>query len=188
MTGPGAGKANFLASPIVLLDSHHTGFIKCLGLVPPKPNTESNMNKGIFSWSGFLLRLLFALALVYASYNPEGYSYFHWIKASLGQTETGLLGSNALKFVAGILLLIGWVIYVNATRTSLGAFGVILVLALSGGVIWLFAEMNLFNPDNIRVIVHLTEIVLAIILALGMSWSHIRRSLTGQVDVDDHDQ
>jgi len=144
------------------------------------------MNKGIFTWTGFLLRLLFALALVYASYNPEGYSYFHWIQASLNHNETGILGSNALKFVAGILLLIGWVIYVNATRNSLGVFGVILILALSGGVIWLFAELNLFNPDNIRAIVHLTEFVLALILALGMSWSHISRRLTGQIDVDEH--
>jgi hypothetical protein len=144
------------------------------------------MNKGIFTWTGFLLRLLFALALVYASYNPEGYSYFHWIQASINHNETGILGSNALKFVAGILLLIGWVIYVNATRNSLGVSGVILILALSGGLIWLFAELNLFNPDNIRAIVHLTEFVLALILALGMSWSHISRRLTGQIDVDEH--
>jgi RsiW-degrading membrane proteinase PrsW (M82 family) len=144
------------------------------------------MNKGIFTWSGFLLRLLFALTLVYASYNPEGYSYFHWIQASLSHTETGLLGSNALKFVVGILLLIGWIIYASATRNSLGLVGVILILALSGGVIWLFAEMNLFNPDNVRALEHLTEIVVALILALGMSWSHISHSLTGQVDVDEH--
>jgi len=143
------------------------------------------MNRGHFSWSGFLLRFLFALALVYASYNPEGYSYFHWIQASLGHTETGLLGSDALKFVSGILLLIGWVVYINATRNSLGVFGVILILSLSGGVIWLFAEMDLFDTHSIRTIVHLTEIVAALILALGMSWSHIRRSLTGQVDVDE---
>ena len=27
--------------------------------------------------------------------------------------------------------------------------------------------------------------MLALILAVGLSWSHIRRQLTGQVDVDD---
>ena len=67
------------------------------------------MYKDSFNWVGFLLRLLFALVLVYATYNPEGYSYFHWIQASLNHPETGLLGSNALKFVAGILLLGGLV-------------------------------------------------------------------------------
>ncbi len=137
-----------------------------------------------FNWTGFLLRLLFALVLVYATYNPEGYSYFHWIQASLNRTETGLLGSDALKFVAGILLLAGWLIYVSATRDALGWFGVILLLAFSGGVIWLFADMGLFEPSNYRLIVHFTEIVLAFILAFGMSWSHIHRRLTGQVDID----
>ena len=136
------------------------------------------------NWTGFLLRLLFALVLVYATYNPEGYSYFHWIQASLNRTETGLLGSDALKFVAGILLLAGWLIYVSATRDALGWFGVILLLAFSGGVIWLFADMGLFEPSNYRLIVHFTEIVLAFILAFGMSWSHIHRRLTGQVDID----
>ena len=137
-----------------------------------------------FNWTGFLLRLLFALVLVYATYNPEGYSYFHWIQASMNRTETGLLGSDALKFVAGILLLAGWLIYVSATRDALGWFGVILLLAFSGGVIWLFADMGLFEPSNYRLIVHFTEIVLAFILAFGMSWSHIHRRLTGQVDID----
>ncbi len=137
-----------------------------------------------FNWTGFVLRLLFALVLVYATYNPEGYSYFHWIQASLNRTETGLLGSDALKFVAGILLLAGWLIYLSATRDALGWFGVILLLAFCGGVIWLFADMGLFEPSNYRLIVHFAEIVLAFILAFGMSWSHIHRRLTGQVDID----
>jgi hypothetical protein len=145
------------------------------------------MRKGSITWSGFLLRLVFALALVYASYNPEGYSYYHWIKASFGQPETGLLGSNALKFLAGVVLVTGWVVYAHATRNSLGLFGVGLILSLCGGVVWLFAEMNVFNPDNVQAIVHITEIVVSVVLALGMSWSHISRRLSGQVDIDDFD-
>lgn len=143
------------------------------------------MQKENFNWAGFFLRLLFALALVYATYNPEGYSYFHWIKASFDHPLNGILGYDALKFVAGIALLAAWVVYVGATREALGIFGVVIVLALCGGVVWLFAEMNLFEPTNIRLIVHLTEITVAVVLAVGMSWSHIRRRLTGQVDIDD---
>lgn len=143
------------------------------------------MYKDSFDWTGFLLRLLFALILVFATYNPEGYSYFHWLQASLHHAETGLLGSNALKFVAGILLLGGWLLYLNATRDALGVFGVGLLLAFCGGLIWLFADMGLFEPANINVIVHLTEVVVAFILAVGMSWSHIHRRLTGQIDIDE---
>lgn len=144
------------------------------------------MSRGSFSWSGFGIRLLFALILVYATYNPEGYSYYDWIKSSIAlHEESGILASNPVKYLAGLLLLIGWIVYINATRASLGIVGVVLLLALGGGVVWLFAEMNWFDPANIRAIVHLTLIVIAFILAVGMSWSHIRRSWTGQVDVDE---
>jgi hypothetical protein len=143
------------------------------------------MHKGSFNWTGFLLRFLFALLLVYGSYNPEGYSYFHWIQASFNHNETGLLGSDALKFLTGIILLAGWLIYLSATRNSLGWVGVCMLLAMSGGLIWLFADMGLFQPENIRLIEHFTEIVVAFILAVGMSWSHIHRRLTGQIDIDD---
>jgi hypothetical protein len=137
-----------------------------------------------FNWLSFLIRFLFALVLVYATYNPEGYSYFHWIQGSFNHTETGLMGSDALKFVAGILLLGGWILFLNATRDSLGVLGIVLLLALCGGLIWLAADMGLFEPSNFRLIEHLTEIVLALILAFGMSWSHIHRRMTGQVDID----
>ena len=169
----------------VFLDSHYPPYIKC----PCVHNyivQLSDMKNGSFTWTGFVLRLLFALVLVYATYNPEGFSYFHWIEASLNHTETGLLGSNALKFVVGILLLSGWLLYANATRESLGVFGIFLILAFCGGIIWFFAEMNLFQPANIKLIVHLTEFVVAIVLAVGISWSHIHRRLTGQIDIDEH--
>ena len=143
--------------------------------------------KDQFNWLGFTLRFLFALALVYLTYNPEGYSYFHWIKASLGREETGPLASNALKFLAGVILLAGWVVYLNATRHSLGLFGVVLITSICGGLIWLLAEWDVFEADNVQTIAHLTEIVLSIVLAMGMSWSHISRRLSGQIDVDDSD-
>ncbi len=137
-----------------------------------------------FNWLSFFIRLLFALVLVYATYNPEGYSYFHWIQASLNHEETGWMGSDALKFVTGILLLGGWLLFLNATRDSLGVVGIVLLLALCGGLIWFAADMGLFEPTNFSLIAHLTEIVLAFILAFGMSWSHIHRRMTGQVDID----
>ena len=143
------------------------------------------MNKDTFNWTGFLLRLLFAFVLVFGTYNPEGYSYFHWIQAGFNHEEIGLIGSNALKFVVGILLLGGWLLYLNATRDSLGIFGVCLLVAFCGGIVWLFADMGLFEPANIRVVEHLSEIVVSFILAVGMSWSHIHRRLTGQIDIDE---
>jgi hypothetical protein len=34
---------------------------------------------------------------------------------------------------------------------------------------------------------YVVQLVLCLILAIGMSWSHVRRRLSGQVDADDVD-
>jgi hypothetical protein len=63
--------------------------------------------KGI-TWSGFLLRFTAAIVLVFTTYNPEGYSYYHWVKDSLPAIEP-------LMIFAAVILLIGWTIYLRAT-------------------------------------------------------------------------
>ena len=40
------------------------------------------MAAGRFNAVGFLLRWLGAIVLVFAAYNPTGWSYYHWIMAS----------------------------------------------------------------------------------------------------------
>jgi len=40
-------------------------------------------------------------------------------------------------------------------------------------------------PENRKVISYIIMTLLSAVLAVGMSWSHIRRRLTGQADVDD---
>jgi hypothetical protein len=77
------------------------------------------MQKQGVTWLGVFVRFLMALVLVYATYNPEGWSYFHWAeRAVLGTEESG---SPALLFLAGTVLLIGWVVFLNATRPARSA-------------------------------------------------------------------
>lgn len=133
-----------------------------------------------FTWSGFGLRFLFALVLVLATYNPTGYSYAHWF----GNLFPSITAAVAL---CGIVLTIGWVVYVRATLRSLGPIGLGLTGALFGCLIWLFIDLGWLSLKNISVITWLILLVLAAILALGMSWSHVRRRLSGQVDTDDLD-
>lgn len=131
--------------------------------------------------SGFLVRLLFAVILVLATYNPEGFSYYHWILR-----EGLVLGPE--QTVVGIILLIGWVIYLRATLRSLGALGLILSLALCGSLVWLFSAWGWISPQSPRAITYVSLIIIAFILAVGMSWSQVRRRLSGQVDVDEVDE
>lgn len=130
------------------------------------------------TWSGFSLRWLFALVLVLASYNPSGYSFVDWVLQS---------GNSALvyKVIAGLLLIIGWAVYIRATKNSLGPIGAGLAAALFGCIVWLLIEWGLFEASNLTVMTWAIELILSLILALGMSWSHIRRRLSGQVDTDD---
>jgi len=131
-----------------------------------------------FSWQGFLLRLIAALVLVFASYNPEGYSYYDWALVDISQF-------SILKGFVGVVLLICWTILLRATIRSLGPFGIILALAFFGLLIWLIVDWLAISTDDMRVISYIVELVIAGILSAGVSWSHIRRRVTGQLDTDE---
>ena len=133
------------------------------------------------SGPSFLLRLFFALVLVSATYNPEGLSYYHWAFSTLP-------AFGPEQAVVGVVLLIGWVIYGRATLRSLGLLGLILVIALCASLVWLMVSWGWISPESPRAIAYISLAILALILATGMSWSHIRRRLSGQVDVDAIDE
>ena len=67
----------------------------------------------------FIFRFIFALVVLFSTYNPEGYSYFHWIYEDLP-------AFSVLKAFIGVILLICWIILIRATLGSLGAIGILL--------------------------------------------------------------
>jgi hypothetical protein len=128
--------------------------------------------------SGVALRFLFALLLVLLSYNPSGYSYFHWVYNSFSDITPYVV-------IAGIILLIGWGIYIKATLNSLGIVGVIVLSALFASLVWLFIYWGFLSVSDISAMAWVIEILLAALLAVGMCWSHFTRRMSGQVDVDE---
>jgi len=134
-----------------------------------------------FSFSNFGLRFLFSAILVFATYNPEGYSYYHWVRDVFPSV------SLEQAFV-GVVLLIGYVIYLRATLRSLGLIGVGLALAFFGLLVAMLFKWEWISLDQSSVLSYVIQVLIAIILAVGMSWSHIRRRLSGQADMDDVDQ
>lgn len=148
---------------------------------------ERGAREGI-GWGGFALRFALALALVYATYNPWGTSYVHWILGAWQPAhESSWFSSPALKFVIGTVLAIAWVVYATAARRSLGGVGIFLVIALCAGVIWLLVEQDVVSTSSVPALTHVALIVVAIVMAVGMSWSHVRRRISGQVDTDEVD-
>jgi hypothetical protein len=136
------------------------------------------------SGAGLLARVLGALALVYGTYNPEGISFFHWVVLPLVRGE-GLASLGAAEVVVGLLLLIGWSVFLKATRRSLGLVGAGLVLALGAALIWLLVEQGVLAPRGVRAISHVALVVVSLVLAIGLSWSSMSRRLTGQLDTDE---
>jgi len=133
-----------------------------------------------FSWLSFFIRFISALILVFISYNPAGLSYFHWAITVLPEI-------TPLKAFAGLSLIIAWVVFIRATLRSLGIIGISLAAALFGTLFWMVIDWGLVSVDNIEAVTYIIQTILCLILAVGMSWSHIRRRMSGQVDTDEVD-
>ncbi len=137
-----------------------------------------------FGGGSFAFRFILAVVAVFGSYNPEGYSYYHWALAPLVGTAEGS-DFSVFKALVGVVLLIGWAVLIRATSRSLGAIGLILATLFFGLLIWLLVDLGGLDTGSFRVIAYLVQAVLIGVLSIGVSWSHIRRRITGQVDVDD---
>ena len=133
------------------------------------------------SWPGLLLRFVFAVVLVFATYNPSDYSYYSWVADSLPEY-------SVLMIFAGVVLLIGWTILLRATLRSLGPFGLVLAVAFFGVLLWLVVDVGLVPANSAKAITYLILIALSGVLATGVSWSHVRRRISGQADMDDVDE
>jgi hypothetical protein len=132
--------------------------------------------------AGFLWRLLAALALVLLTYNPSGQSAYHWIGSAIANSA---FGPAHLILVA--VLLIGWAIYWIATWRALGTLGVTLAGLLLGAIIWLLFDIGLLASRSVSAITWISLVSLAFVLAIGVSWSHLWRRITGQINVEDVD-
>lgn len=129
---------------------------------------------------GFLIRWVLCLILVLVTFNPTGFSYYGWVMGGGGE---GL----PLKALVGIILFAAYAFIGHATWESLGPFGLLLSTAFFAVVIWVLVDFGLLSLDSFSVVAWIGLVVAATILAIGMSFSLVRRKVTGQVDVDDVD-
>jgi len=130
---------------------------------------------------GFLIRWVFAFVLLAATYNPTAWNFVRW---SLDNYETNL----SMTVLFGLILLVGYIIYLRATLRSIGVFGMVLILAVVGTLLWVLYDFELLTLTETSDQVWLALIALPLVLGVGLSWSHVRRYLSGQSDMDDVDE
>jgi len=68
-----------------------------------------------------------------------------------------------------------------------GTLGVALAALLLGAIIWLLFDIGLLKADSVSAITWISLVCLAAVLAVGVSWSHVWRRVTGQINVEDVD-
>ena len=130
---------------------------------------------------GFVIRWVFAFLLVALTFNPTQWNYVRWATNSWRD-------NTALAVLFGLILLVGYIIYLRATLRSIGPFGVLLVLAVLGALAWVLYDQGWLTLANRNLNTWLAIVALSVVLGVGLSWSFVRRALSGQQDVDDVDE
>ena len=90
---------------------------------------------------GIVVRFLAALVLVFATWNPTGRSFYHWLMGNLSNV-------TALLVFAGVVLVIGWFLFLHATLEPLGLLGIILTLAFFGSLTWLVFDLGWLSTNQ----------------------------------------
>ncbi len=129
---------------------------------------------------GFLLRWAVAFGLLAATFNPTQWNYTRWAVDNFDS-------QMPMVVLLGLLLLIGYIIFLRATLHSIGALGMGLVTAVVAALLWVLYDYGLLSLDNSSMNVWIGILALSVVLGVGLSWSFVRRSLSGQVDINDSD-
>lgn len=127
---------------------------------------------------GIFLRWLGAFALLSATFNPTRFNYLRWAEANFAT-------QMPLVVFLGLLLAVGYMIYVVATLRSIGAFGILFIAAIFGAAIWVLIDWGVLSLASQNLNLWLAIFALSLILGIGLSWSILRQRLSGQATVDE---
>ena len=118
----------------------------------------------------FVIRWIFAFALLAAAYNPTGRDYLRWGPAQFDSQP-------ALVLIAGLVLLTGYVYFLRATLRSIGLYGFGLGLAAIGAVIWILSNHGWISLQDPALQTWAALAALSLMLAIGQSWEQVRDRL-----------
>ncbi len=127
------------------------------------------------SLQGTFIRIMLALALVFATFNPSGYSVFHWV-------ATPPVAFTPGKALAVLALSAGWIVCLRTAFIALGKWGLLLGLGLFATLVWFLVDRDVLSLTG-PAVVWVALVVVGVLLGVGLSWSLIRAKATGQIEV-----
>lgn len=127
---------------------------------------------------GIFLRWVAAFALLALTYNPTEVNYLSW-------AMTHYADQLPVTVLMGLILSVGYMIALNATLNSIGAFGMLMIGAIFGCTVWVLADWGILTLGNDDLTMWLGIGALSVVFGTGLSWSLIKQRLTGQATIDE---
>jgi Family of unknown function (DUF6524) len=134
-----------------------------------------------FGFTSVGSRFLFAFAMVCLTWNPTRFNYVAWALAQWQDL------APLVAFV-GIALAAGWFFFLRTTARSLGTLGLVLCIGLAATVLWTLFYYDIVSTGASTLLTWIVIVLFSAILAVGMSWAHLRARWSGQRTVDDVDE
>jgi len=122
------------------------------------------MNDSEFTWFRTITRMIFATLLILCSYNPEGYSYYHW---GILQISTDM----PAKVLVGVVLLLAWAMYIRSAGDSFGYMGTFITASFFGTLLWMVVKHNWLPLIGENVMIYSVLVLVSWIVATGFSFS-----------------
>lgn len=126
--------------------------------------------------SGYIVRALSCFLLLFATWNPAGYSYAAWVAGDDGSRLS-------LKVAVGVLLFIVYLIYLRIAWLALGALGVGISAAILLSGYMTLRHFGVFDGQAPFWTGYLVLTVAAITMAAGLCWAHFKRRVMGTSQV-----
>jgi len=131
----------------------------------------------MFGPLNFFIRWLFTIFIVFATYNPTGVSYYHWVTS--GEAPFTMFATT------GIFLLGVYAFLIRATWRSMKIVGITLCIGFFTFLNFMLVDLGVIEVTATWVISVMVLITIASTLSIGVSFSAVRARIAGQIDSDD---
>jgi hypothetical protein len=141
---------------------------------PPVISVSPEPRRRIYAWQ-YIRGVLFVQFILFSTWNNSGYSYIGWI--------SGAKAFTALMAVAGIALLIAYIVLIRIAYTALGYPGIFSASLLLAMLLLAGSQLGLLDLDSLTRHVEFWMFIAASIVSIGIGWAKYQQRISGQRDV-----